>query len=202
MKIHSKSEERRLKIMRPDLFCKHCGFQKELANPSGFCNHVHYPEGCDICRDAEYVGSLPMVVGRAYRFAQSKHKDQLDDEGKSYFDAHLLNVFNILQKVTKNEAVLAAGLLHDTIEDTNTSYDELLDNFGKEIADLVMEVTHEGEKDSYGRYFPRLKSQHGIMIKLADRLSNISRMEAWDIARREHYLRKTKFWKDGSDRKL
>ena len=61
------------------------------------------------------------------------------------------------------------------------------------------EVTHEGQKDEYGYYFPRLKSQTGIMLKLADRLSNISRMQSWSKKRRSHYLRKTKFWKDGGD---
>jgi (p)ppGpp synthase/HD superfamily hydrolase len=64
-----------------------------------------------------------------------------------------------------------------------------------------MEVTHEESNDNFGYYFPRLKTREGIMIKLADRLSNISRMDSWDIARREHYLKKTKFWKDGTERR-
>jgi hypothetical protein len=58
----------------------------------------------------------------------------------------------------------------------------------------------ESEKDSYGYYFPRLKSQKAITIKFADRLSNLSRMNAWDEERRRQYLAKSKFWKDGSDK--
>ena len=58
-----------------------------------------------------------------------------------------------------------------------------------------MEVTHEGRKDEIGYYFPRLKTQRGIVLKFADRISNLSRMESWDDNRKNHYLRKSKFWK-------
>ena len=133
--------------------------------------------------------------GNVIRFASEKHKDQKDDIGKPYFDTHILQVVSILEKVTQDPYILAAGFLHDTIEDTNTTYDELVENFGKRVADLVMEVTHDGKKDEIGYYFPRLKSKDAILIKFADRLSNLSRMEAWDIARQEHYLKKSKFWK-------
>ena len=63
-----------------------------------------------------------------------------------------------------------------------------------------MEVTHEGERDAYGYYFPRLETQEAILLKLLDRASNISRMNAWDDDRKAQYLKKTKFWKDGTDR--
>lgn len=134
------------------------------------------------------------LVEDALGFAERKHKNQKDDSGYSYFEAHLLQTYDILAQVTDDETVLAASLLHDTLEDTETTYDELKQRFGQEVADLVREVTHEGNKKE-GYYFPHLKSQKGIMIKMADRLSNISRMEPWDEKRREKYLKKTKFWK-------
>ncbi|MEQ1676621.1 MAG: HD domain-containing protein [Chitinophagaceae bacterium] len=138
------------------------------------------------------------LVDIAYNFAQQKHRGQQDDGGADYFLAHVVQVFNILRKVTDNQDILAAALLHDTLEDTETTYEELVNTFGIPVANLVMEVTHEGNsKDGY--YFPRLHSQHGIMIKMADRLSNISRMEPWDEKRREKYLKKTKFWKSSAD---
>ncbi len=90
---------------------------------------------------------------------------------------------------------MSAGLLHDTIEDTNTTYEELVQFFGNRVADLVMEVTHEGQKNSKGFYFPRLKSKEGILIKFADRLSNLSRMSTWNEDRKAQYLRKSNFWK-------
>ena len=66
----------------------------------------------------------------------------------------------------------------------------------KTIADLVMEVTHEGSKDKYGYYFPRLKTTRGIILKFADRLSNLTRMGAWDDDRIDQYIRRSKFWRD------
>jgi len=135
-----------------------------------------------------------MIITKAMVFAINKHKGQLDDEGKEY-SLHLQQVVEILEKVTNDEDILSAGWLHDTLEDTNTTYEELVNEFGHEIAGLVMEVTHEGKKDSHGFYFPRLKSKSAIMIKFADRLSNLSRMSTWDEKRKEQYLKRSKFWR-------
>jgi (p)ppGpp synthase/HD superfamily hydrolase len=139
------------------------------------------------------------IIHKAARYASLKHGGQLDANGENYFLKHLQVVALVIQQMTKNENVIAAAYLHDVIEDTPVTESELRKEFGSRVTDLVMEVTHEGTKDSYGYYFPRLHSKEGIMIKLADRLSNISRMQAWDNKRQEQYLRKTKFWKDGSD---
>ncbi len=136
--------------------------------------------------------NLPL---KALKFATIKHRGQLDDTNKPYI-IHPCQVVDILRKVAPNdENLLCAGYLHDTIEDTKTTYEELVGEFGQDVADLVMEVTHEGSKEKKGYYFPRLKTQRGIMLKFADRLSNISRMEAWDEERKAHYLKRSKFWK-------
>ena len=135
------------------------------------------------------------IIQKAEKFGREKHKGQLDDEGSDYFNVHCRGVFGILLCVTDNPHVLVAGLLHDTLEDTKTTYEELEKEFGKKVADLVNEVTHEGKKDEVGFYFPRLKSKEAILIKFADRLSNLSRMNAWPKERQEHYLKKSKFWK-------
>lgn len=135
------------------------------------------------------------IVEKALEFAMEKHRGQVDDDGKPYFHAHVYQVYKILTFLNADETVLAAALLHDTLEDTETTYEELWVEFGHVIADLVMEVTQEGEKDNIGYYFPRLHSQKAVMIKFADRLSNLSRMDAWAPKRREQYLRKSKFWK-------
>lgn len=132
---------------------------------------------------------------KARLFAREKHKNQKDDDGKDYFDAHVFQVFSIILRVTDDPDILAASLLHDTLEDTDTTYEELVKEFGKRIADLVLELTHEGQKDSKGYYFPRLKSKDAIMIKFADRLSNLSIINSWTLDRQAQYLRKSKFWK-------
>lgn len=136
-------------------------------------------------------------IERAREFAKERHKDQVDDYGLPYFEAHLEQVVNILKQITDDEDVMCAGYLHDTIEDTETTFEELQINFGFKVAKLVMEVTHEGQADHYGYYFPRLESKRGIMIKFADRLSNLSRMKCWSQDRQKHYLKKSVFWKTG-----
>lgn len=128
-----------------------------------------------------------------YEFAKDVHREQVDDEGKSYFDSHIMQVVHILKQVTTDENLIKAAYLHDTIEDTHVYYEQLKEIFGKNVADLVNEVTHEGKKDE-GYYFPRLKTKEGILLKFADRLSNLSRMTPWDEERQQHYLEKSKFW--------
>lgn len=134
------------------------------------------------------------IIEKALRFAEQKHNEQIDDEGKAAI-GHPLQTFLILKKVTDDKNLLAAALLHDTIEDTETTYEELVKEFGKEIADLVNEVSHEGSKNEHGYFFPRLHTRKGIMLKFADRLSNLSRMNSWNEKRKEQYLEKSKFWK-------
>ena len=129
-----------------------------------------------------------------YEFAKDAHKEQKDDDGKPYFDSHIMQVVHILKQVTTDEDIIKAAYLHDTIEDTNVNYEQLKNKFGQRVADLVNEVTHEGKKDTIGHWFPRLKTKEGILLKFSDRLSNLSRMDAWDEDRRQHYLKKSKFW--------
>jgi len=162
-------------------------------------------ETMSVC--AEDVSDQDLVLGddddifwRAYSFSEKKHECQLDDCGKDYFIEHVLKVGLLICKLTIDPDVRAAALLHDTIEDTDTTYEELLETFNKRVADLVMEVTHEGCKDHYGYYFPRLKTKEAILIKLVDRASNVSRMGSWSNQRQQNYLDKTKFWKDGKDK--
>lgn len=142
---------------------------------------------------------MSKIIEKAREFATRKHGVQLYDDGQPFM-VHPTQVAEILMIVSDDANLIAAAYLHDTLEDTKTTYKELCQAFNKDVADLVMEVTDEGEKDHYGKYFPRLKTHRGIMLKFADRLSNLSNMKSWDLKRQEHYLKKSKFWKDGSDR--
>lgn len=132
---------------------------------------------------------------KAFIFSRVKHQGQLDDDGLDYFSSHIEQVVRIIQNVTEDQDIISAAYLHDTIEDTDTTYEELVKEFGETVANLVMEVTHEGKKDSKGFYFPRLQSKNAILIKFADRLSNLSRMSSWPLDRQKQYLKKSKFWK-------
>ena len=95
--------------------------------------------------------------------------------------------------MTDDEEVLAAGILHDILEDSDTTYEDLLHEFNRPIADLVMELTQD-EDDDGGYYFPRLESRKAVLVKFADRLSNLSRMADWPGDRPQKYLEISKFW--------
>jgi GTP pyrophosphokinase len=133
---------------------------------------------------------------KALEFAAERHKGQLDDQGRPYFFAHIVQVHGLLNEVTDDEEVLCAGLLHDIIEDTDTTYDDLVREFNKEIADLVMELTFEGDKET-GRYFPRLHTRKAVLVKFADRLSNLTRMVDWPGDWQQDYMNESRFWQTG-----
>lgn len=136
-------------------------------------------------------------AAEAMMFAVEAHKGQLRDDGKPFI-VHPATVAAILQNVTDDEDILAAAWLHDVVEDTSVSIEVIEARFGSRVANLVMEVTHEGNGTT-GYYFPRLNTQAGIMIKFADRLSNLSDMNSWSDKRRTHYLKKSVFWKSQLD---
>lgn len=123
-------------------------------------------------------------------FAQLKHKGQKDDSGKDYFEAHIMQVWRIIFQATDDFELQAAAFLHDTLEDTNTNYAELVENFGQRVARIVFEVTKTGP-DTWSN----LQSKDAIMLKFADRLSNLSRMHVWPQDRQDKYLAKSKFWR-------
>jgi (p)ppGpp synthase/HD superfamily hydrolase len=136
----------------------------------------------------------PIII-MAIGFAKSKHAGIKDDTGADYFEAHLMPVALALAQFTDDAEVLAAALLHDTLEDTDTSWRELLDVFGKRVAYLVILAFMREFVHQVGYYFPRLVSREAVLIKFLDRASNLSRMQTWDEKRRAQYLKRSKFWK-------
>lgn len=138
------------------------------------------------------------LVDKALEFASERHKGQLDDLGRPYFFAHVVQVYGTLIDVSDDTEVLCAGLLHDTLDDTKTSYKELKKIFTPNIAEIVRMVTHSEE----GKYFPHLKPTNeynvlfhkAVLVKFADRLSNLSRMESWSDDKRSEYINSSVFW--------
>lgn len=136
------------------------------------------------------------LIARAEAYARKAHYEQVRDDGLPYI-VHPALVASLIMQVTHDQEMIAAAWLHDTIEDTDTTYEDLVREFGQGVADLVNEVTHEGKHDHKGYYFPRLKTARGVILKFADRLANLSTMNgAWDEKRQAHYLKKSKFWED------
>lgn len=123
------------------------------------------------------------LITDAYEFADEKHKGQFRKTGEPYV-IHLINVAYILADLQAGPQTIAAGLLHDTIEDCNVTFDEIKDKFGEEIATLVESVTKVGriqnlskeefEAENHRKIFIAMaKDIRVILIKLADRLHNM-----------------------------
>ena len=76
------------------------------------------------------------LLKKAFRFASAAHKEQLRKSGHPYIE-HCLETAKILCELRMDPTTVAAGLLHDVIEDTGVSVDEVEEKFGREIAQLV-----------------------------------------------------------------
>ena len=135
------------------------------------------------------------LVSKAKTFARKAHKGQVDDDGIEYFEAHLSHVAKIISSAGGSVEMVAAAYLHDTLEDTATTVDVLIMEFGERVAGLVQELTHDGKADNVGFYFPRLVSRDAIVIKFADRMSNLLRMASWPESRKNQYLKRSRFWR-------
>lgn len=116
-------------------------------------------------------------------FAKERHKHQTRDDGKTPYWKHLKKVVENLKGLgVTDESILCAGWLHDTIEDTDTDYDDIYDEFGKEAADIVAIVTKDTrmiKKDREIAYCKQLKkgSWQAQIVKFADILANLEDLQ-------------------------
>ena len=117
-------------------------------------------------------------INLAFEFAAKKHEGQKRKNLNVPYFVHLYEVFQILREFTDDETTLLGGILHDTLEDTQTSFQELEQNFGYEVAKIVKFCS---EKDKNLPYMQR-KMEHAFrmmnaplrakLVKCADDISN------------------------------
>jgi guanosine-3',5'-bis(diphosphate) 3'-pyrophosphohydrolase len=123
------------------------------------------------------------LVNRAYVYATAKHGSQLRHSGDPYF-AHPIQVAGILTEYKLDAATIVAGLLHDTVEDTDATKEDIAKLFGGEIADLVEGVTKlsqleiQGEESKQAQNLQKFilamsRDVRVLIVKLADRLHNM-----------------------------
>lgn len=123
------------------------------------------------------------ALNRAYVFAMKKHGAQLRASGDPYY-SHPVEVAGILTKFKLDSASIIAGLLHDTVEDTDTTIDEIRSLFGEQVAQLVDGLTKlamielKSKNDKQAENFRKLllamsEDIRVLLIKLADRLHNM-----------------------------
>ncbi|MBP3346798.1 MAG: bifunctional (p)ppGpp synthetase/guanosine-3',5'-bis(diphosphate) 3'-pyrophosphohydrolase [Alphaproteobacteria bacterium] len=123
------------------------------------------------------------ALNKAYVFAMKKHGAQLRASGDPYY-SHPVEVAGILTKFKLDSASIIAGLLHDTVEDTDTTVEEIRDNFGAQVAQLVDGLTklamieQKSANNKQAENFRKLllamsEDVRVLLIKLADRLHNM-----------------------------
>lgn len=118
---------------------------------------------------------------KALRVATAAHKGQTRKSGGEYID-HPKEVARFVKKFKKSNnlsALIQAAYLHDTLEDTDTTYDDLVKQFGALVAGMVKELTSDKEtleKVGKGEYIANKMakmSSWSLVVKLADRLANV-----------------------------
>lgn len=142
-----------------------------------------------------------LLIARALDFAARKHAHQRrKGVDKEPYVNHLAEVARLLAEATDgaDANLVAAGLLHDTIEDQGVLYEELVEAFGRDIADLVREVTDDKNLEKAERkrlqvvHAPH-KSERARMLKIADKTSNLRAIRNsppadWSEERKREYF--------------
>lgn len=123
------------------------------------------------------------LILKAYNLAEEKHHNQFRKSGEGYI-IHPLNVAYILAQIGLDDSTICAALLHDVVEDTDVTNEDIKKEFGDEIAELVAGVTklsniqftsiEEQQVEDYRKMFLAMgKDIRVIILKLADRLHNM-----------------------------
>lgn len=137
----------------------------------------------------------------ALKFSAEKHtKQRRKDTDASPYINHPISLVDVLvnEGGVMNWDVLCAALLHDTIEDTETSKEELLDKFGASITAIVLEVTDDKSLPKQERKLKQIEhaahsSYEAKLVKLADKICNLrdilsSPPSNWDQKRKQEYF--------------
>ncbi len=141
------------------------------------------------------------LIEKSYVFSAKVHKGQTRMSGEPYL-SHPLEVANILVDLRLDEVTIATGLLHDVLEDTCCTLEELETTFGEEIASLVNGLTkigrisfytaQEAEAENFRRMVLAMaKDIRVIIVKLADRVHNMRTLEFLSAGKREAIAQET-----------
>ena len=125
------------------------------------------------------------ITIKARDFARKKHEGQVRKD-KRPFVVHPEAVAKKVAEykiIERRDDIIAAAYLHDTLEDTDTTYYELVENFGCGVASLVLEVTSNDDmkraigNSRYYSYKLKQMTSHALLLKLCDRLDNMEDLE-------------------------
>ncbi|KAK9294803.1 hypothetical protein QLX08_010703 [Tetragonisca angustula] len=165
---------------------------------------------CKLCSRELTNAELLSIIIKCVNFAAIKHKDQRrkDEQGTPYIN-HPIGVANILiqEGNIHDPVVIIAALLHDIVEDTNTTFEEIENQFGTEVCNIVKEVTDDKSLPKAERKRLQIqnaskKSHKAKLINLADKLYNLRDLQraipvGWSQDRVKEYFKWSKAVIDG-----
>ena len=138
-------------------------------------------------------------ITRVYEFAKEKHKGQTRIGGGDYINHPVRVAIAAFHYAKLNEpmlikALVIVSLLHDTVEDTDTSFAEVSNLFGEEIAEAVKALSHEDEEEPDEIYLARIKAggKIAILTKRFDKLDNIKSLVGTSKEFRESKIKENK----------
>ena len=141
------------------------------------------------------------LIRDAYDYGRAMHEGQRRHSGEPYF-THPVAVAAILTEQRLDDATIITALLHDTIEDTKSTYGEITARFGKEIAELVdgvtkltnlqLGTTESRQSENFRKLFMAMsKDLRVILVKLADRLHNMRTIKSLPAEKQARKARET-----------
>jgi GTP diphosphokinase / guanosine-3',5'-bis(diphosphate) 3'-diphosphatase len=141
------------------------------------------------------------IIRRAYDFSLQHHKGQSRASGEPFL-SHLLAVAGVLAEMKLDPAAIAAGLLHDCVEDTSVTIESIQEQFGEQVARIVEGVTKINKIDFASQeerqaenvrkmILAMVEDIRVVLIKLADRLHNMRTLSALPDERRQQIARET-----------
>ncbi|MFN7850477.1 MAG: HD domain-containing protein, partial [Dolichospermum sp.] len=150
--------------------------------------------------DRTYNGNA--LICRAFQFAYELHGGQIRKSGEPYI-AHPVAVAEILRELGGSPAMIAAGLLHDVVEDTEVTGEDIEARFGAEVRRLVEGVTKlskinftsktESQAENFRRMFLAMAQDiRVIVVKLADRLHNMRTLQYMPESSRQRSAQETR----------
>ncbi len=152
--------------------------------------------------DTIHTANDQNIIYKAFKLAYEAHRGQLRASGEPYI-IHPVAVADLLKEIGASKSVIAAGLLHDVVEDTSTGLSEIEKEFGQEVKILVEGVTKlggihftnrtEAQAENLRRMFLAMaRDIRVVLVKLADRLHNMRTIQWLSIERQKRIARETK----------
>ncbi len=146
---------------------------------------------------------IKLILWKAFEFGKSCHSGQKRLSGKPYFSDHCVSVANILADWKMDHNTIIGGLLHDTVEDSDISIDQIKKQFGEDVAQLVDGVTKLGhikftsrQEKQAGNFMKLLLSVaqdlRVVMIKFADRLHNMKTLQYMSRLKQHRIAKETR----------